>query len=323
MNSSDVVVAANLWYQRDVALDDPALTLADLDVVDGALHKTLATIRHVPRLDSPGAVFVGTVVHFDETVLKAAEETPEQFRGLESALGWMSFSDVPLSRLPLRAVIAACAVHRQPLGDALLQGLASADDLLRARSLKALWQLGRIDLVQRIVPAYDDSDLKCRFSACWAGALLAGDPRAIAGLKDFAETGARYPDRAVQLVCARLSPEEARSWLKTLPPWLAFLGAASVGRTKDVLWLLDSGATEAVYSITGLSPEASVGWRGADARHLLGHPVSTKWMLTVLRDARMPFRHIAAMEYALLKDGPGFEFRAPAFRQRDVLSKII
>lgn len=313
---------ARLWLRRDVALDEPPLTLDDLVPIDGALQAELASLRGVAHMREPGHVFAAAVVRFDNAVLRAAERSPEMFRGLESALGWMEADQVPLARLPERAVIAGCAVHRRDPGAVLERAIHAEDPLLRARALKAVWQLGRGDLVPAIRGSYADPDVKCRFSACWAGALLVGDVAAVAGLRRFAETGERYPDRAVQLACAIMAPAAAREWIGGLAFDLQCLGAASIGRGPDVAWLAERRAGEGVFTITGGGLDGAARWRPPEGRRFLGQPLERGWLLRVLRRGRMPHRHLAATELCLLSGEAPYEFRAPAFRQLGWLAGV-
>ena len=138
----------------------------------------------------------------------------------------MDPASIPRATLPPRAVIAAYAVHRLDPGEVLTASFESNNVLLRSRAIKAVWQLGRDDLVPNIRAAYSDQDVHCRFSACWAGALLVNDPDAIAGLRELAETGARYPDRAVQLAGGHRVGDDARRTLLRVPS--ASVQAASV-----------------------------------------------------------------------------------------------
>jgi uncharacterized protein (TIGR02270 family) len=59
----------------------------------------------------------------------------------------------------------------------------------------------------------------------------------------------------------------------------------------------------------------------AGTRCLLGQPVASDWLRTVLRQGRQRHRAAAALELAVRGlDGPLFEIRAPGFRQRRSLS---
>ena len=303
-----------MWLRRDQALDEAALTLDDVLPIDQALKRQLSSMGSVDRITEPGHVFAATVVGYDHGVLEAALSSEPMFRGLESALGWMRADELPLDALPTRAVIAGYAVHRLDPGPLLNRAIESEDPLLRARSIKAVWQIGRRDLIPAVRSSYTDLDVKCRFSACWAGALFGAEPEAIAGLQRFAESGERYPDRAVQLVCALMPPEDARAWVLTLPFWLQCLGMASIGLGEDVRWLTDRGVEEGVFTITGRSL-GDLDEAHGEVREFLGKALTPGWLREVLRHGRMPHRHLAATELCLVSGEAPYEFRAPAYRQ--------
>eukprot|EP00658_Telonema_sp_P-2_P010326 TRINITY_DN13892_c0_g1_i1.p1 TRINITY_DN13892_c0_g1~~TRINITY_DN13892_c0_g1_i1.p1 ORF type:complete len:538 (+),score=81.68 TRINITY_DN13892_c0_g1_i1:452-2065(+) len=239
--------------------------------------------------------------------------------------------------LPPRSLIAACAAHRCDPGDALPQAILQGDDgYLRARAIKAVWQLGRVDLIPIVRPFYKDPDARIAFPACFAGALLAGEPEAIQGLQQYAQTGDRewnsnmtvnpeWVERAIHLAVARLDPCDAWAWIQSsLPHDLQLTAAAAMGTTFAAKWLLGQGeeAADAIMTVTGLSREEAFEWegRGPGVRHLLGQEITTEWLWQVLREGKHPHRALASYELAMLQGGPCFEFRAPASRQLSLLS---
>jgi uncharacterized protein (TIGR02270 family) len=335
-----IAEAARLWVERDVALDAAGLTLADIEALDAALDARLEALHAIDGFDAafaassdPGAIFTATWLaatsgdgaRVDAVLARAASDFALG-RGVESAFGWLDAAVIEpvLDRLiaasapePRRVAIAAFAVHRIDPGPALDAHLDAEHTPLRARAVKAAWQLGRRDLLPRLARAYDDPDLACRFSAAWGGALLGRDPKAVDRLRRFAETGERYPDRAVQLV-SLCAPASARAWHRTLPlplP-LAILGATALGEAEDVAWLeslpREAAVEEAIGTITGK--------RGAvpppGVRHMLGRPVSAPSLYEVLRAGEVRQRALAATELAMLEMGPTFEVREHAGRQR-------
>jgi uncharacterized protein (TIGR02270 family) len=378
--------AARLWYERDVALDAPVLTLDDIARLDASLDAELEALRGAGDAgwdacrfglasDDPGMLFAGAALAFGagdearvEEVLASGFRSAVLFRGVESALGWID----PAPALPLlrrflgtaspdlrRVAIAGLAVQRIDPGAALDGAVREPDTPLRSRAVKAVWQVGRRDLVPAIREAYEDADIACRFSACWAGALLARDPGAVRGLMRFAETGARYPDRAVQLAGLCL-PDGARAWQRTLSPRLAVLGTWGLGDpAADVPWLLEQlenaalarVAGEAFSFLTGAdglerkeagmpaaeaaddglpSPDAAAArawWQRNESRfergrrHVLGKPVTPGVLREVLRDGHVRHRTVAATELCLREGGPCFEVRAPGPRQIAVLRR--
>ena len=377
-------LAARLWGERDVALDAADLSLADVVRIDGQLDKALGVLDAAGaagweacagtlRAGQPGHLFVAAALAFGagheervETVLTAGFRSAALFRGVESALGWIELvpartilerflaSSSPDLR---RVAIAALAVQRVDPGPALDGAVEAEDTPLRARAVKAVWQVGRRDLVPRVREACVDPDVPTRFSACWGGALLARDPLAIAGLRRFAESGERYPDRAVQLAGLCAFPRDAREWQRTLPARLAILGTWSLSDPEDVPWLLDRMqdpalarvAGEAFTVITGAEltaapagppadpadaglpfpdPAAARAWWTRErshfapgVRHFLGKPHSAAVLQEILRGGRVRHRTVAATELALIDGGACFEVRAPGHRQLSALRR--
>lgn len=368
-------LAARLWVKRDLALDEPGVTLDDVARLDRRLAETIdllgwGEIRSALASEDPGRLFVASAIAFAsgdaarvDAVLASGFRSAALFRGVESALGWVELAP---SRALLekflasgsdglrRVAIAAFAVQRVDPGPALDAAVRSADVPLRARAVKAVWQLGRRDLVPLVREAYADADLPARFSAAWAGALLARDPDAVARLRRFAETRERYPDRSVQLATLCMSAAEARAWhRRSLAPRFAVLGAWSLADPSDVPWLIERMrddatarvAGEAVEYVTGLTlptlrtvdrPDAdpadiALPWPAVDSvtklwerererftagvRHVLGYPASVEVFRRVLRDGLTRHRHVAATEIAFHEGAMPYEVRAPGFRQ--------
>lgn len=344
----------------------PETRLAPLDRAPLDHDETRHDETRLAPLDHEGALFAVAVHAFRtaserriEAVLRDAGTSKARFREVESALGWVELT-APLRALLerwktaketmlRRLAVAGFAVHRVDLGDALAAAVCDADAVLRARAVRAVYQLGRRDLLPLL--RYDDPDVPTRFSACWSGALISADPAAVAELRRFAETGERYPDRAAQLVCLCMPPDDARAWLRTIPPRWAILGAWSLADPADLPWLLDyceqpphaRVAAEAIAAITGLrTPEAPATTAPIDpadallvdpdlaalrkdvatlrlergVRHQLGRPITPAVLQAHLRNARMRIRTLVATELALRTAAPSFEVRANAAHQR-------
>ena len=88
-------------------------------------------------------------------VVKVAASLPETQRGLLSALGWVSATDLQGtvrallgSKVPLHRAWAlrACAMHRVDPGAVLAQAVRDADATVRACAWRVAGQLGRLDL---------------------------------------------------------------------------------------------------------------------------------------------------------------------------------
>lgn len=284
--------AALLWLRRDRAVGEPHYSLADLAALDEQLEAHLDGLRIAGdvgwlaakaelRWNEPGEVFACAVLAFEsgdedriETVLEAAGQSYERSRPLVSALGWLSeehaatyidrllASESPDVR---RMGIAASAVHRRDPGQVLARALRDPDAPLRSRALRAVGELGRVDLLSALQVALDEEVPSCRFWAAWSLTLLDGDRSAVQILKDVAQSGKRYDERAVQLAPRRMEVPDARAWIEKLSEnprtlRLAVIAAGALGDPGLVGWLIDPMrvpeharvAGEAFSTITGL-----------------------------------------------------------------------
>ena len=81
--------------------------------------------------------------------------------------------------------------------------ISDEDLLLRARALRAVGELGRIDLLSSVQKNLTSEDDKCRFSAAWSAALL-GDLDSVPVLKAIADTDVPYTEQAATLAFRRM-----------------------------------------------------------------------------------------------------------------------
>ena len=159
-----------------------------------------------------------------QTVLEVGSASPELSRSLVSALGWLPYQQaerhikqfLTAASPDLRRIgIAACAVHRQDPGRPLTEALSHADPLLRARALRAVGQLGRVDLLPLLQNNLTADDVPCRFSAAWSAALL-GDMRAIPPLQAIAGLDVPYKEEAAKMALRRMDLPAAHGWQQAL-----------------------------------------------------------------------------------------------------------
>ena len=349
---------AGAWVARDLGLDAPDLALADIARLDREVDAALERVDDAAcdegmRDGKPGAFFAAAVIairardrsRLDRVIADGLRDAA-YFRGVESALGWCELGDVreAVGRLleadssDLRRVeIAAFAVQRCDPGRALDLAVTHEHVPLRARAVKAVWQLGRRDLLPAIRASFRDPDLATRFSACWAGAL-ARDAEGITALQGFAERGDRYPDRAVQLAGLAMEPGAARAWHRSLGDGLAILGAATLADPADVPWLLGRlhdpvhgrAAGETLTTITGidLARQRPAEWWARESarfepgvRTMLGEPITPALLRRILKSGLVRHRTLVATELALVEGGPSYEVRAPGYRQQRELSR--
>lgn len=289
--------AALLWRRRDWAIGEPHYDLDDLARLDEQLNAHLDGLR-VAEADcydaawavcerelsggDDGEVFPAAVLSFEsgdqnrlQTVLDVVDQSTEPSRALVSALGWLPYdraaehinqfltAETPWLR---RIGIAAASVHRQDPGAALDAAIEDSDPLLRARALRAVGELGRVDLLNAAGQHVGAEDDVCRFSAAWSVALLSGTEEAVEELRNVVEANGPGSERALQLALRRMEIGQGESWIQRLAelPHLArsaVVGAGALGVPESVSWLLDQMqipglarvVSEAFTTITGLA----------------------------------------------------------------------
>lgn len=284
--------AVFLWRQRSAAVHAPHFDLRALADLDERLEAHLDGLRVAGESGwdiarqalggkGPGEVFVAAALAFesgDETridfVLDSPLEHAEGIPGIISALGWLPreqahrhiqvllASSTPMLR---QVGIAAAAIRRSDPGPALLHVLHDSDLLLKARSLRAVGELGRVDLITLAMPSLASSNEQVRFASAWSVALLSGDGQALAVLQSIAESavGCRY--KALEMTLRRTTLSAAKVMQKRLaenPAYvrIAVIAAGAIGDCDVIPWLIESMkvlplsrvAGEAFAMITGV-----------------------------------------------------------------------
>lgn len=276
--------AAFLFRIRDAAVTAPHYDrrrLRDLDErieahLDGlrvAAAEGLAIAAAALDEDEPGTAFTLAVLAAERDdaealapALELAEASRGAARGVVAGLAWVPFATArpriaPLlapgaSRLQKRIGIAACAAHRQDPGEALTYALFDDDPALKARALRAVGELGRVDLVDvvRAELGIVDGDER-RYWAAWSAALL-GVEAALPVLWSIADSGAAFAEQACALVMRRLDVREARARVEGLGAAAdharaAIGGAAALGDPALVPWLLAAMENPALARVAG------------------------------------------------------------------------
>jgi uncharacterized protein (TIGR02270 family) len=279
--------AALLWLRRDAAVGQPHFRVEDIAVLDNQLDAHLDGLRiaesnradtgwtvcqHELGWGEPGEVFPAAVLALEsgdcgrlDRVLEASAKSYENSRPLVSAFGWLPFDRVAeqIDHLlasedaGLRRVgIAACAAHRCDPDRALAEALNAGDDRLRARALRAVGELGRVDLLSAVEDHVGEEDELSRSSAAWSVALISGYEAAVEALRNVVETDGPRRERALQTALRRMDVGAGREWINGLAQDArlvrsAVLGAGVLGIPDSIPWLFDQMQVPPVARVAG------------------------------------------------------------------------
>src|SRR5262249_39674812 len=148
-----------------------------------------------------GEVFAVAMRAIDERDDKALDRAialcaalPEARRGLLSAFGWVSALQLQgivrgllaSPAAPRRELgLAACRLHAVDPGPPLLSALDDEVPALRAAALRIAGELGRTELLPRVLAAILDAEPEARRRAAVAGCLLGDRGDALAALESL------------------------------------------------------------------------------------------------------------------------------------------
>ncbi len=236
--------AAHLWAARELALAAPHYALEDIAELDERLR---ANLEGLMLAGARGLELAGYALEYGEagelfcfaTLALAADDRerfdvalgqasdPELGHAVVAAMSWLPFEFVEAragelmrSSDPALAAVgmAVCANHRRDLLGPLLGKLCfAADPSLRARALRAVGELGRVDLLGALAQARSFPDEESRLAAVWSEVRLGQrDPEAIRALWAWIEAGGAHADVAATLAARSLGSQAALSWYQRL-----------------------------------------------------------------------------------------------------------
>jgi len=233
--------AAFLWQQRTAAVDAPDYDIEELAEADERVDAHLDGLKIGGERsweickelgwELPGEYFTAMSIairlarqEFVEEVLSEAEGDEDATRGVISALGWVEprqlqglvktlLMDKSVNRRLIG--IGACAIHRVSANAHLEKALQETDENLLARALKAVGELGELNLLPMVQKYCEHDDDACRFQAVRSAVLL-GDLSALEVLLLFAGTENPYQRKAIEVALRAMEPTAAREWIRKL-----------------------------------------------------------------------------------------------------------
>lgn len=278
--------AAFLWLLRDMAVGQPHYKLKDLAKLDERLEAHLDGLRVAGdegweiskgelSLNEPGEVFTAAVLAFESKVdtrisevINTAVQEQELLRSLVSALGWLQLNDARQHIEQLwfenqpslqQAGIAASAVHRStPPDEVLLNALQNEDVFLKARTLRAVGELGRMDMLDYIQNYLQDENTLIRFNAAISASLLGSRnaPHLLKAMLEKLDTP--FKEEAVKIACMKMNIMDANNWIAEIrnnPAQLrlAIIAAGAAGDPANIPWLIEMMKMDEYSRIAGES----------------------------------------------------------------------
>jgi len=282
----------HLYMMRTAVVTGSAATLQTLSKLDDRLlahldalslagrHSSFDSHVHFHESD-PASTFAAALWAIESRdqsslgeLVRRCDRSVTAGRAFVAALGWMEkhqlqgmvsallSDDEPLART---LGVAVCAVHRVDPGLVSAQRLVDRHPSPRARAIRAVGELGQIDLLTGCVAALRDAHPDCQFWGAWSAVLLGNRSAAldflVGAASDAGVHRARSFDLAVQASDVRaahrqlqdlaIDPEQRR--------WVV-RGSGIVGDPAYISWLIRQMAepplarlaAQSFITITGL-----------------------------------------------------------------------
>jgi uncharacterized protein (TIGR02270 family) len=312
--------AASLRHLRTVLVRAPHVGLLQLGRLDERIAANLDGLAvaaesgkalALAELERPGtgqvfALAVRALEDRDEALLDRlmalCPEVPEARRGLVSAFGWVpsrTLQGVVRRLLSSRAVhvrelgLAACRLHHADPGVLLTQAMTDKDPVLRAAASRAAGELGRLDLLAALTTALGDESPEVAFWSAWSASLLGERRSALKVLAAVAQQATPSATRALGLLMAASTPEEAGDFSRHLSGLARQPDADPAARRRLVRALALLGQLRFVpWLIERMAEPATAAWpaRPSAGSRAPTSPVSTWRHWTRRRCPGMPRR---------------------------------
>ncbi|WP_428353154.1 TIGR02270 family protein [Methyloprofundus sp.] len=262
--------AAFLWLLRNNAVSAPHYGLDDLAKLDDRIDAHLDGLRisgdygwQVCRenlqIKESGEVFAAAILAMEgqseeriNLVYDIVEQAPETVNGLISAFGWVEkynlqgkVNGLLISSNPFwrQVGISACAIHRVDPAKFLEQAIFDENLSLRARSLKAVGELGRVDLKTALLEQLNHENEQIRFWAAWSAVLVGDRGDALRTLLLEIEANSGFCLPAMQVALPALDTQSVKKTLKVLTDnketlRMAIIGSGISGDPVYIPWLI-------------------------------------------------------------------------------------